>query len=111
MGVAVDTALMPMLVPALVTAAAAQLLDLATFVQMMDLVGPEAEANPLVALLFSTYGLPMVAVAKVALIGLITAIVLVLSRWPNRVTGVVLGTAIAAGLIGGVSNAIVLGVI
>jgi hypothetical protein len=46
----------------------------------------------------------------VALIALVTATVVVMARWPKRrMTGVVIGTAIAAGLIGGISNTFVIG--
>ena len=43
---------MPILVAAVLTMSAAQLLDLVTFMNMVNAVGPLAEANPLVATLF-----------------------------------------------------------
>lgn len=97
---------------ALITIAAAQLLDLVTFAEMMLRVGSAAEANPLVALLYTAYGLPTVAVAKLALIALVTATVVVMAGQPaRRMTGVVIATAILAGLVGGLSNVIAIGVI
>jgi hypothetical protein len=103
---------MPVLPVALLTVAAAQLLDLATFIEMMRRVGPVAEANPLVAILYTVYGLPIVAVTKVALIGLVTSIVVVMARRPaDRMMGVVIGAAIVAGLVGGVSNTLAIGIL
>jgi hypothetical protein len=99
----------PVLVAGVVTLAVAQLLDLATFDVMVRRVGPEAEANPLVASLYGAYGLPVVAIAKVALLALVTAIVAVLSRAPTPrlaaalIVGI-LAAGIAAGLIGGATN-------
>ncbi|NJD28361.1 MAG: hypothetical protein FIA92_08695 [Chloroflexi bacterium] len=100
------------LAAALLTILAAQLLDFATFAEMMRRVGPDAEANPLVALLYSAYGLPIVAVAKIALVTLVAATVVITARRPSsRMTGVIIGVAIMAGLIGGLSNTIAIGVI
>jgi hypothetical protein len=102
------------LVAAVVTLAAAQLLDLVTFVQMVNRVGPYAEANPLVAFLFGTYGLPLIAVAKIALVALLTSIVATLSARPAvrlavPVVVVVLVLGIGAGLVGGVTNTAAIG--
>lgn len=90
---------------------AAQLLDLATFVEMMRRVGPEAEANPLVATIFGLYGYPMVAIVKVALLALVSAVVAILikpSVRPRLAAGVVVA-AIVVGLVGGLSNTIAIG--
>jgi hypothetical protein len=111
-----DDGAMPTLVVGVVTMARAQLLDLATFIQMVDRVGPHAEANPLVAFLFSTHGLPVLAVVKVALLAFLTAIVAALAGKPAirlavPVTVVVLTVAIAAGLIGGATNTAAIGLL
>jgi ABC-type cobalamin transport system permease subunit len=105
-----EDGLMPVFALGALTMSAAQLLDLATFATMMQVVGPEAEANPLVAFLFGAYGLPMVAVAKLALVAGATAVVgVLLSARPRpRLAATVLAVGIAVGIIGGISNSLVL---
>lgn len=102
---------MPVLVAAVLTMSAAQLLDLVTFMTMVRTIGPMAEANPLVAILFGSYGLPMVAIAKVVLLALTTGIAAVLVRPPqhSRLVATVVAVAIVVGLVGGVSNMIAIG--
>lgn len=99
---------MPVVVAAVLTMSAAQLLDLVTFMNMVNAVGPLAEANPLVATLFGAYGFPMVAIAKVVLLALTTGVAAVLLRPPrhSRLLATVFAVAIVVGLVGGVSNAI-----
>jgi hypothetical protein len=99
---------MPIVVAAVLTMSAAQLLDLVTFMNMVKTVGPVAEANPLVATLFGAYGFPMVAIAKVVLLALTTGVAAVLLRPPrhSRLLATVFAVAIVVGLVGGVSNAI-----
>ena len=101
---------MPVLVAAVVTMTAAQLLDLATFMAMLDVAGPSAEANPLVAAMFRGHGLPLVAIAKVALLALTTGVAVVLSRSPRRAGVVTLVTTVGIllGLLGGISNLLVI---
>ena len=87
----------------------AQLLDLGTFVRMVWLHGPSAEANPLVAHLLLGQGLPFVAVAKVAGLALIVASIVVLAGRPDRprfprLAAFVAVAAILAGLVGGWTN-------
>ncbi|MFL5720176.1 MAG: hypothetical protein ACJ778_06825 [Chloroflexota bacterium] len=91
----------------------AQALDLATFSVMVTRHGAGAEANPLVSDLFDTYGMPAVAFAKLALIVMIGALCIAASSRGSRgiwsmVGGLPLALAIAAGLIGGITNAAVL---
>jgi hypothetical protein len=98
---------------ALLTVTIAQLLDLTTFVRMVQLHGPGAEANPLVAHLLVGLGLPFVAVAKVAALSLVVAVVVLLAGRGDpprhaRLVAVVVAAAILAGLIGGWSNAVIL---
>ena len=88
----------------------AQALDLATFSVMVARHGASAEANPLVSDLFVTLGMPAVAFAKLALVVLIGALCLAASSRGSRgvwsmVGGLPLALAIAAGLIGGITNA------
>lgn len=94
----------------LLTLALTQALDLVTFTAMVGRHGAAAEANPLVAGLYGTYGVTAVVAAKVALVVLIGA--LSVSAWARGrrgtwsvVGGVPLALAIAAGLIGGITNA------
>lgn len=106
-----DDAGVGILVAAVITMSAAQLLDLATFMAMVESVGPTAEANPLVTTMFGSYGFPMVAIAKVTLLALTTGILAVLARRPERprIVAAVVATGILVGLAGGVSNAIAMG--
>lgn len=92
---------------------AAQLFDLATFVTMMHRLGPAAEVNPLVGALFALYGFPMVAIVKVVLLALVSAIstILIVRTARPRLAAGLLGLGILIGLIGGLSNAIALGAI
>ena len=93
----------------LVTLTLAQALDLATFSVMVRSQGVAAEANPVVADLFSTFGLPAVVIAKAFLIVGIGALCLAASASvPSRtwrvVGGLPLALAITIGLIGGITN-------
>ena len=97
----------------LVTLATVQFFDFGTFVTMVARYGPAAEANPLVATLFVSYGLPVLLVAKVAVVVLAAAVVVVLAgsvggRGRGLLRGFVLATGVAAGMLGGVSNAVTL---
>jgi heme/copper-type cytochrome/quinol oxidase subunit 1 len=109
----VDDVVMPVLVAAVLTMSAAQLFDLATFVTMVNRVGPGAEANPLVGLLFGLYGYPMVAIVKVVLVAVVSAVAALLVGTPvrPRLAATVLIVAIVVGLAGGLSNSIALGAI
>ena len=97
----------------LATLALAQAIDLATFSMMVARHGSAAEANPLVNDLFVTLGMPAVVFAKAALVLLIGALCLAAGARGGRgvwalVGGVPLALAIAAGLIGGITNTAVL---
>jgi len=89
---------------------AAQLFDYGTFTLMVDRHGIAAEANPLVASGFAVYGLPLVAVSKIALVILVGAVIVLLGRGgpgraaTPRLAGFVAVLAVGAGLIGGLSN-------
>jgi len=101
------------MVLAVVTATVAQMLDLGTFVRMIALHGPLAEGNPLVAHLLDELGVPYLAVAKIAVLSLVIAIVAVLwgrddQRRHPRLAATIIGFAIVAGVVGGVTNATVL---
>ncbi len=101
------------MVLAVVTATAAQMLDLGTFVRMVAMHGPVAEANPLVAQILTQLGVPFVAVMKLAGLSLVVAVIAVLARSDRpsshtRLAGVVAAFAIVAGLFGAWTNATVL---
>jgi hypothetical protein len=89
---------------------AAQLFDYGTFTLMVERHGIRAELNPIVAHGFATFGLPIVAVAKIALIVLIGSIIVVLahhdsaSRTTRRCATFVAMLAVVSGLVGGISN-------
>ena len=91
----------------------AQILDLGTFVTMIRRVGLESEVNPIVAGLIGGYGLPMAAIAKVALMALVIAIALILGQRPGRLDRLasmtVLAAAIVAGIVGGATNVLTMG--
>jgi hypothetical protein len=97
----------------LATLLLAQAFDLVTFSVMVGRHGSMAEANPIVNNLFDVYGMSAVIFGKVALIVLIGSLgVMASSRGGSGVWRVVgglpLALAIAAGLIGGITNAAVL---
>ncbi len=88
----------------------AQSFDLATFSVMVARHGAGAEANPIVSDLFATYGMTAVVVIKFVLIFVVAGLSLAASGRGRRgiwalVGGLPLAIAIAAGLIGGITNA------
>jgi hypothetical protein len=92
------------------TLALAQAVDLATFAVMIGRRGPLAEANPVVADLYGQMGMPAVVLAKFALVMLVAGLVLAAAARDRRgawalIGGIPLALAIAAGLIGGITNA------
>src|SRR2546422_3902179 len=86
---------MRVMVAAVLTMSAAQLFDLGTFVAMTQRLGPHAEANPLVGVLYASYGYPMVAIAKVVLLSFVTAVGGILPRRPPHPRGAAGGVAMA----------------
>jgi hypothetical protein len=97
---------------AVVTLTVAQLLDLGTFIRMIDRHGIAVEANPLVSHLVSEFGLPFVAVAKIVALSLVVAVTVVLGEsTPDRRGGhprlarLVVAVAVVVGLLGGWTNA------
>jgi hypothetical protein len=95
------------------TLAIAQAFDFATFSVMVREHGVSAEANPLVQSMFMTLGTPAVAMSKLALVVLIVALGVMAAirggkgRW-SLVGGMPLALGIAAGIIGGITNAAVI---
>ena len=94
----------------LATLLAAQLFDFGTFTLMIGRHGIAAEINPIVAQGFDLFGMPVLIVAKVALVVMLASIVVLLTRdGPSRraVPGLAAFVTIAAvlgGMIGGISN-------
>ena len=89
---------------------AAQLFDYGTFTLMVERHGIRAELNPIVAHGFAAFGLPIIALAKLALVVLIGSIIVVLAQDRTasprtmRVATFVTMLAVVGGLIGGISN-------
>ena len=98
---------------ALLTVTVAQLFDLGTLVRMVATHGAAVEANPIARFVLTEFGLPTLAVAKVAGLSLVVAIVVLLAgretgRPQGRIAAVVTTIAIVAGMIGGWSNTAVI---
>jgi hypothetical protein len=106
---------MPVVAPALLTMVAAQLLDLMTFLAMVRRVGIGGEANPLVVSLFEDGGVPTVVLAKLGLVVLVGSVAVALlamrSHAVRRAGGMLLAAAIVAGILGGWTNALTIGVL
>ena len=89
---------------------AAQLFDFGTFLLMIERHGIRAESNPVIAQGFIAFGWPIVIVAKVSLVVLVGAILVLLGRETTgnpaagRLGAIVVLAAVAAGLLGGISN-------
>ena len=95
---------------AVVTLTVAQLLDLGTFIRMIDRHGIAAEANPFVLHLVDEFGLAFVTVAKITALSLVVAVTVVLTEAPDRqghprLARLVVAVAVIAGIIGGWTNA------
>jgi hypothetical protein len=94
----------------LTTLFAAQFFDFGTFAVMIGQRGIAAEANPIVAQGFMVFGMPMVVAAKIALVVLVGAVIVLLDRHdhPRRarleLSALVTIVAVGAGLVGGISN-------
>ena len=87
----------------------AQAGDLLTFMRMIALRGPGAEANPIVAHILLNVGLPALVLLKVGLVvmvGLTFAIVVKRHQW---VAAFVATLATVVGLVGAASNILAIG--
>ena len=98
-----------------ITMGVAQFFDFGTFITMVRAHGVGAEANPIVSALATDYGIPVVALAKVALVLLVGSTTLILTRrigtpMATRLAVVVVFTGIFAGLVGGWTNAVAIGI-
>lgn len=104
----------PILRLRLATLLAAQLFDFGTFTVMVGRHGIVTELNPIVAQGFVVFGLPILALVKLALIVLLGSIVVLLARdhpthraIPGLAAAITL-IAVIAGLVGGISNVLVI---
>jgi hypothetical protein len=118
-GVIVTAAALPARVPAyhlilpfrLATVLAAQLFDFGTFTVMIARHGIISEMNPLVAQGFTHFGVPILALMKVALVVLLASTIVVLHRHHSArpsasAATIVTVLAVLGGLVGGISNVI-----
>ena len=89
---------------------AAQLFDYGTFTIMVERHGIKAELNPIVANGFLAFGLPIIALAKLALVILVGSVIVLLghnrsaSFATTRIATFVTIVAVIGGLVGGISN-------
>ena len=89
---------------------AAQLFDYGTFTIMVERHGIKAELNPIVANGFLAFGLPIIALAKLALVILVGSVIVLLghnrsaSVATTRIATFVTIVAVIGGLVGGISN-------
>jgi hypothetical protein len=101
---------MPVFTLSLITMAAAQLFDFATFAAMVERVGPHAEVNPIVHGMLDSLGVTPVAITKLLLVVLVGSVAVILTRHGGRTAHrwaarSVVAVAILAGLLGGLTNA------
>lgn len=96
-------------VSVLVAAGIAQAGDLVTFIQMIAVRGPGAEANPLVAHLLMTTGLPVLVALKVGLIAFVILTFAVVVRQHRWIAAFVATLATVVGVVGALSNVLAIG--
>ena len=86
----------------------AQLADLVTFLVMIDLHGVAAEANPLVVAMLDVHRLGLLVAAKIAVWAIALACAALLARRTPRLAELVVAFGIGAGIVGAISNILVL---
>jgi hypothetical protein len=96
-------------VSVLVAAGIAQAGDLVTFIQMVAVRGPHAEANPLVAHLLVTAGLPVLVALKVGLIAFVIITFGMVVRQHRFIAAFVATLATVVGVVGAASNILAIG--
>jgi hypothetical protein len=89
-------------------------LDVTTFAYMIEHIGPEAEASPLIAQLVATYGVAMPVITKGALVVLVASIAVILAtpgapRSHRHLALGVVAIAIVVGIFGGWTNSLTIG--
>jgi hypothetical protein len=96
-------------VAVVIAVGAAQVGDLVTFVRMVALRGPGAEMNPIVGQAVIAFGVPALAVVKVALVVFVVSTFAIVARRYYRVAFGVAVLATLAGILGAWSNILALG--
>jgi hypothetical protein len=96
-------------VSVLVAVGIAQAGDLLTFISMIALRGPGAEANPIVLHVLENLGLPALVLLKVGLIGVVALTFTMAARNHQFVAAFVATLATVVGVVGAASNIIALG--
>lgn len=87
----------------------AQAGDLVTFIGMIALRGPGAEANPIVSHLLTNLGLPALVLLKVGLVAMVGLTFAVVVRQHQWVAAFVATLATVVGVVGAASNILALG--
>jgi hypothetical protein len=93
------------LLPAIAVLVLAHTFDYVSFLAMIARYGLQAELNPLVVMMAQEVGLPGLTVAKIATVVLAASAALIVGRRRPRVAVVVMLLGVAAGMVGGFSNA------
>jgi hypothetical protein len=93
----------------LIAVGGAQAGDLVTFVQMVALHGPRAEANPIVGQAVLAFGVPALVVVKIALVVFVVATFTIVARRYYLIAFGVASLATLAGILGAWSNILALG--
>jgi hypothetical protein len=83
--------------------------DLVTFMRMIALRGPGAEANPIVAHVLVTLGLPALILMKVALVAMVAVTFAIVVKRHQWVAAFVATLATVVGLVGAASNILAIG--
>jgi hypothetical protein len=87
----------------------AQAGDLVTFIQMIAVRGPGAEANPIVAHVLASLGLPALVLLKVGLVAMVAVTFAIVVKRHQWVAAFVATLATVVGLVGAASNILALG--
>jgi hypothetical protein len=93
----------------LLAVATAQMGDFLTYLRMVALHGPAAEANPLVGHAALVLGVPGLMIAKLALIVVVATTFSILVRSHSRLAVTIATSGTVAGLLGAATNVLVAG--
>jgi hypothetical protein len=87
----------------------AQAGDLVTFMGMIAVRGPGAEANPIVSQILQTLGLPALVLLKIGLVAMVGVTFVIVVRRHQWVAAFVATLATVVGVVGAASNILALG--
>jgi hypothetical protein len=87
----------------------AQAGDLVTFIGMIAVRGPGAEANPIVAHILQTLGLPALVLLKVCLVAMVGLTFVIVTKSHQWVAAFVATLATVVGVVGAASNILAIG--